>query len=295
VTEGQQAGVPVCYRHPDRESHIRCQRCGRPICPECMSPAPVGFQCPECVAEGRKSTRQPRTPFGGRRNGDSALVSRVLIGINAAVWLLILATGGNGSAVLRQLWLLSQDSCGRFFAGQCVEIDPGVAGGAWWQPLTSMFTHVSILHIGFNMLALWILGPQLEAILGRWRYLSLYLLSGLAGSAMVYWFAAPNTPTVGASGAIFGLMGALLVVAFKVRGDVRTILFWIGLNFVVTVIGRGFISWQGHLGGFIGGVLLGVLLAYAPRKGRVAVQSAGMVLLAVVLAVAYAARTLMLG
>ena len=260
-----------------------------------MNSAPVGFQCPECVAEGRRSTRQARTPFGGRRTGDLALVSRVLIGVNAAVWLLIMVTGGNNSSVLNKLWLLQQDSCGRAFGGRCLEIYQGVAGGAWWQPLTSMFTHVQIWHIGFNMVALWILGPQLEAILGRWRFFSLYLLSGLAGSALIYWFGPANVPTVGASGAIFGLMGALLIVALKVGGDVRTILFWIGLNFVFTVVGRGFISWQGHLGGFIGGVLLAVLIAYAPRRGRTAVQTTGMAAFAVVLAVAFVARTVMLG
>ena len=293
MTEGQQAGVPVCYRHPDRESHIRCQRCDRPICPDCMNPAPVGFQCPECVAEGRRATRQARTPFGGRRTGDSAVVSRVLIGINVAVWLAVMATGSSYGPLIIRLWMTPGTGVAFVAQGRLVSWS-GVAGGAWWQPLTSMFTHVAILHIGFNMLALWILGPQLEAILGRWRYLSLYLLSGLAGSAFVYWFANPSSATLGASGAIFGLMGALLVVAFKVKGDVRTILFWIGLNFVFTVIGRGFISWQGHLGGFLGGVLLAVLLAYAPRKGRVAVQTTGMVAFAVLLVIAYAVRTLML-
>lgn len=292
MSEGQPAEIPVCYRHPGRESHILCQRCGRPICPDCMNPAPVGFQCPECLAEGRRTTRQARTPFGGRRTGDSALVSRTLIGINAAVWIAILMTGSNVGPLITKLWLLPVNL--RVVVGGQVVTWQGVAGGAWWEPLTSMFTHVAIWHIGFNMFALWILGPQLEAVLGRWRYLSLYLLSGLAGSAMVYWFSDPGSRTLGASGAIFGLMGALLVVAFKVKGDVRTILFWIGLNVVFTVLGSSFISWQGHLGGLAAGVLLGVLLVYAPKKSRSLVQVSGMTLFAVALAVAFVARTMML-
>ena len=116
-----------------------------------------------------------------------------------------------------------------------------------------MFAHVEPLHIGFNMLALWILGPQLELVLGRVRFLALYLLSGLVGSAAVYWLSPEYTPTLGASGAIFGLMGALLVVARKVRADISQLMVWIGINAALTVLRPSGISWQGHLGGFVGG------------------------------------------
>ena len=128
-----------------------------------------------------------------------------------------------------------------------------VSQGDVWQLLTSMFTHVAIWHIGFNMLALWTLGPQLELAIGRTRFLAVYFISGLAGSATVLWFSTPYGQTLGASGAIFGLMGALLVVAIKVHGDVRGMLVWIGVNFVITFLFVRLISWQGHLGGFIGG------------------------------------------
>jgi membrane associated rhomboid family serine protease len=272
-----------------------------------MRQAAVGFQCPSCVSEGARSTRSGRTAYGGSRSGNPALTSQVLIGINAAVWLLITSTGGAASAWIARLALLPVGRCeladgsGRFLPGfgeaQCaVRPDaltwfPGVADGAPWQLVTSMFTHVDIWHIGFNMLALWFLGPQLEVAIGRLRFLALYLLSGLAGSALVYWWTPVTTPTIGASGAIFGLMGGLLVVALKVRADPRQLLMWIGLNFVITVLGRGFISWQGHLGGFVGGLLLAAAIVYAPRRRRSLWQGLGIALLAVLLLVVVLART----
>jgi len=166
----------------------------------------------------------------------------------------------------------------------------GVSDGAYWQLMTSAFTHVQVWHIGFNMLALWVLGPQLELALGRVRFLALYLLSALTGSVAVYWFSATNSSTVGASGAIFGLMGALLVIAYKVRGDVQQIMIWIGINAVLTFTVSD-ISWQGHLGGFLGGVAIAGLLAYAPRERRTVIQVAGLVGLTLVMLVAVAVRT----
>jgi membrane associated rhomboid family serine protease len=157
-----------------------------------------------------------------------------------------------------------------------------------------MFTHIEIWHIGFNMLALWTLGPQLELAIGRARFVALYFLSGLAGSATVLWFSAPNSQTLGASGAIFGLMGALLVVAIKVHGDVRGIATWIGINFVVTLLLVRLISWQGHLGGFVGGLLLGAAVVYAPRQNRTRWQVSGLVLVAVAVVVATVTRVAVL-
>ena len=200
-----------------------------------MRPAAVGFQCPSCIAEGAKSTRSGRTPYGGKRSGNPALMSQVLIGINVVVWLAITATGGSSSPLF-DLFALLPDERARDWSTGSPELVRGVSDGAPWQLLTSMFTHVEIWHIGFNMVALWALGPQLELAIGRARFLALYLLSGLAGSATVMWLAAPNSQTLGASGAIFGLMGALLVVTIKVHGDVRAIATWIGINFVITVV-----------------------------------------------------------
>jgi membrane associated rhomboid family serine protease len=271
-----------------------------------MRSAAVGFQCPSCVREGAKSTRSGKAAYGGSRSANPALTSQVLIGLNLVVYVLLLATGGRLSDWVDRLALLPLGRCastvhaGGFYPGAdqatCstlprTEWFPGVADGAYHQLLTSMFTHVEIWHIGFNMVALWVLGPQLEAVLGRTRFLGVYLLSGLAGSTLVYWLSAPTSSTVGASGALFGLMGALLVVVIRIRGQVNQVVLWIGLNFVFTVLGRGFISWQGHLGGFLGGVLLATLFIYAPRARRPLWQGLGVALFVALLLVAILART----
>ena len=292
-TGASEQEAPVCYRHTDREAHIRCQRCDRRICPDCMRPAAVGFQCPGCVQEGSRQTRSGRTAYGGRRSGNPALTSQVLIGINVVVWLAIVSTGWRRSPLVDYLALLPRGGLFNTGGGQVQQID-GVADGAAWQLVTSMFTHVELAHIGFNMLALWVLGPQLELALGRTRFLVLYFVSGLAGSAMVMWFAQPYQATLGASGAIFGLMGGLLVVALKVGGDVRGLLTWIGINFVFTFLFIGRISWQGHVGGLVGGMLVAAVLVYAPRQRRTLWQVAGVVLVVMLVAVASATRVLVL-
>jgi membrane associated rhomboid family serine protease len=265
-----------------------------------MRDASVGFQCPDCVAEGHKDMRQARTAYGGLRGSRRGVVSLVLIAINAAVWLLIMASGGNSSRLVDYLALRPRGACAigpdaydvseaRCSAGHGTWL-PGLSDGAWWQPLTSMFAHVQILHIGFNMLALWVLGPQLEMVLGRVRYLGLYLLSGLVGSAAVYLFSPAYSPSLGASGAIFGLMAALLVIAYKARADVSQLMVWVGINVAFTFVGAN-ISWQAHLGGFAGGAVLAAVLAYAPRERRTAWQAAGFACVAVLVALAFALRT----
>lgn len=257
-----------------------------------MNQASVGFQCPTCVREGARTVRSAGTAYGGKRSANPALTSQVLIAINAAVFLLITATGGGGSAWLYRLALLP--TSGTAVIDGVPQTFPGVSDGAWWQLLTSAFTHVSLWHIGFNMVALWVLGPQLEMVLGRTRFLAVYLLSALSGSALVYWLSSVHTPTIGASGALFGLMGALLVVAHKVHGNVSQLMMWIGLNFLITVVGRSFISWQGHLGGFLGGLLLAAAFVYAPKAHRSRWQLAAAASLGIVLLIAIAARTAVL-
>ena len=235
-----------------------------------MRSAAVGFQCPSCVKEGARSTRQTRTPYGGQRVSDPRLTTFVLIGLNALVWLAILVTGGNDSRLLDKLALLPESAYTRYPDGSLVLVR-GVSDGAWWQLMTSAFTHVEVLHIGFNMLALYFLGPMLETVLGRWRFLAVYLVSALSGSAAVMLFAAPHSQTLGASGAIFGLMGALAVMALKVRGQLQSVFMWIGLNLVFTFTASG-ISWQGHIGGLVGGAVVGTAMIYAPRSNRALVQ-----------------------
>ena len=234
-----------------------------------MRSASVGFQCPECVKEGSRSTRQARAPYGGTRVADARITTYGLIAANLAVWVAIVATGGPSSPILDAFALLPASSA-RLQGGH-VEVVRGVSDGAYWQVLTSMFTHVEVLHIGFNMVALFFLGPMLENVLGRIRFLAVYLVSGLVGSAAVMWFSEPHAQTLGASGAIFGLMGAIAVLALKVGGQAQSVLGWIVINLVLTFTLSG-ISWQGHIGGLCGGVVLGAAMVYAPRQNRSLVQ-----------------------
>ena len=303
------AGVPTCYRHPDRESYIRCQRCDRTICPDCMREAAVGFQCPECVSKGAKETRSGRTAYGGIRSAQPGLTSMVLIGINVAVWLGIVVTGWTKSRLIDILALIPAGQCGSvdqpggYYPGVnseavCSAIgdgrwDAGLADGAFWQVLTNAFTHVQLWHIGFNMLALWFLGPQLESALGRTRFLALYLLSALSGSVAVFWLAGEHSATLGASGAVFGLLGALLVIGHKIGGDISGLWGWLGINALLTFVVPN-VSWQGHLGGLLGGALVAAILVYAPRERRTAVQLGGLLAMGVALTVAALVRVAML-
>lgn len=302
------AGVPTCYRHPGRETYIRCQRCDRPICPDCMRDAAVGYQCPSCVSEGHKTTRAGRTAYGGIVPDRPGAVTMLLIGINAVVWLVIQATGGYGSWIYRHFALAPGGSCesiaqpgASYPNADSSSICASLADGHWvpgishapWELLTSAFTHVALLHIAFNMYALWVLGPQLEQLLGRIRYVALYLIAGLAGSVTVLWIADPAVSTVGASGAIFGLMAALVIVGTKMKADMSTLWLWIGINAVLSFT-IPHVSWQGHLGGFIGGGIVTAALVYAPRERRSLVQGALLGGVTLVLLVAAGLRMSML-
>lgn len=263
MTTQQPPVAYACYRHADRGTYIRCQRCGRPICGECMISAAVGFQCPECVRAGMKETRQGELRFGGRPVANGNLTTIVLIAINAAVWALL------------NFGQLTNDLYANFV------LVPGLVGnGYWMEPLTSAFAHQQLLHLGVNMLSLWFLGPPLEQALGRARFLAVYLISAICGSTAVMWLSAPDTATLGASGAIFGLIGSLLVLALRLRGNVQNVLFWLVINLAFTFTGSG-ISWQGHIGGLIGGLATTALIAYAPRKDRSLIQWLGLAGIAV--------------
>ncbi|MCL2316673.1 MAG: rhomboid family intramembrane serine protease [Actinomycetia bacterium] len=244
---------------------------------------------------------------GLRRPSGAQVTTVVLIGVNVLVWLAILVTGSGSSPVLRTLSLTPLGTCllaadpGRYLPGvtaaQCATVQgmawsPGVAGGAWWQVLTSAFTHVQVWHVGFNMVALAILGPTLERAIGRARFLGLYVTAALTGAAAVMWFSRPDGSTYGASGAVFGLMGGLLIVAWRTHGDVRGVLVWLGLNVAFTFLNSG-VSWQGHLGGLAGGLLVGALLSI-PGARRASVQWLGVGALAFVTVVLIAARAVSL-
>ena len=294
-SDGQAAtGVPTCYRHPDRETWIRCQRCDRSICPDCMRDAAVGFHCPDCVKEANKGSRQNRAMYGGERSADPRLTSYVLIGLNALVWLAIAATGGSSSRLADLLALRANGACAPG-DGFLYDIDqpvcdatggvflPGVADGAWWQLMSSVFTHVEIWHVAMNMFALFIFGPSLESIVGRVRFLAIYFVGGLSSSVLVLLLSNQYGSTVGASGALFALLGALLVFARKAGLNSQWLLQNLVVAVVITVVGWRLISWQGHLGGFIGGVLAAVIIAYAPKARRSLVQWVGLGLLTLLL------------
>lgn len=261
-----------------------------------MRDAAVGFQCPTCVEEGAKATRMDRTSFGGVRSDNPALTSYVIMGINVAVWVAIMATGAKSSQLISVLAIKLAGYCPpapQFSETVCraagLRWSEGVDSGGYWQVMTSVFTHVEVLHIAFNMFALYLLGPQLEAMIGRSRFIALYLLSGLGGSAAVLWLSDPFASTVGASGAIFGLMAGLLVVIHKRGGNPQPILLWILINVMITFTGQG-ISWQGHLGGFAAGLAIASVIAYAPREQRTQIQVAGITVIGVLLLLLIALR-----
>jgi membrane associated rhomboid family serine protease len=262
--------LPTCYRHPDRETGLSCSECGRPICTECMTAAPVGLRCPDHAG----SRRGPRV--GGRQivmpqtriGGTDALVTKALIAINVVIYL-ITAVQGNGldnpgGPLFEKFCLVGGPV--RFSLGG--HIYGGVAGGEWWRLITSAFLHASIIHIAFNMLALWWIGAPVEQYLGRARYIGLYLAAGLAGSAGALVFS-PNAVTVGASGAIFGILGAMLIIEWQATGRLGgNAMTLIVLNLVLGFAfnrGGGNISIGGHIGGLIGGIL--ATLAFA-RWGK---------------------------
>lgn len=262
----QPSAGPTCYRHPDRETYISCQRCGRPVCPECMRPASVGFQCPECVAQGRKTQRTGRTAFGGKVHARDTLVTVSLIVVNVAVFAVISLLGGTGNQVVFDLAMLSGEVPLRGIGPEA-----GVASGEYWRIMTSSFVHTAFLHLLFNMVAIGFIGPNLERVLGRWRYLGLYLLSCLTAGVAVYWLSPAVSLTYGASGGVFGLLAAALVVYRRQGYDVSSLLLLLAVNLFFTFSVPN-ISWQGHIGGLVGGLVTAAALVYAPRERRTALQ-----------------------
>jgi len=258
--------VPVCYRHPDRETYIRCAHCDRPICPDCMTSASVGFQCPECVAEGAAAVPATRTRFGGVAIS-RPYVTLTLIGINVVVFGWEFLAGVDTVASNWGMWPVG------------VALD-----NEYYRLFTATFLHENLLHIGFNMLVLWMLGPQLEALLGHVRFTVLYLVAGLGGSVASFWFSSPSVVGIGASGAIFGLMGAYVVVGRALRADISQVLGLIAINVVIGFVGGG-IDWRAHLGGLVTGALVAAIFAYAPTTQRVLWQVVGVVVVVVALGV----------
>lgn len=264
----------TCYRHPDRQSYVLCQRCGRTICPQCQTQAAVGVQCPECVREGRASTpkRTSRLVRAFRPGGTQPVVTWSLIGVTVLVFIAQQVSGGlvNAYGVYRpQLTLLLP-----------------------WTPITSIFLHASVLHILFNMYSLFVFGPILEHLLGRARFLALYLIAGFGGSVAVL-LMNPFGGVLGASGAIFGLMGAFFVIQRGLGGNNVQIFIVIAIN-----LGAGFfipgISWQAHVGGLIAGAAVAFVYLRTRRVDQRGTQIALVAAIAATLVVITVVRALTL-
>ncbi len=261
---------PVCPRHPDRVSYVRCQRCERPTCPQCQRPAAVGIQCVDCVRQAARTAPRTRTVLGGAgRPGGRPTVTLSVIGVCVAVWLAQFS-GAFGDITTRFAFV------------------PALAASEPYRFITSAFLHSpsSPLHILFNMYALYLIGPYLELELGRVRFAALYLLAAFAGSVFLLLLASPGsgswyTAAVGASGAVFGLFGALLVVNRRLGRASGPIVAVIAINLVLGFLPG--IAWQAHVGGLVAGVLGGAILAYAPAGRRTPVQVGGLSAIAVAL------------
>jgi len=242
-----------CYRHPDRETGLSCSECGRPICTDCMTAAPVGLRCPDHATHRPKPSQVART--ASRQiafSAKNAHVTQALIAINVIVYIVTVVQGSGINS-----------PGGRVF-GDGLLFGPAVDNGDWWRLITSAFLHANLLHLAFNMLALYWFGAPVEVFLGRARFLLLYLVSGLAGSAGAL-IASPTAATVGASGAIFGILGAALVLErqrmYVLGGSALTIIV---INIVFTIAVPG-ISIGGHLGGLVGGALGTLALSHFGR------------------------------
>jgi len=237
--------APTCARHPGRGASVICARCDRPICTECMIHASVGWQCPDCVSQGAKKSPTQRVTFNRARTGmvGSTNPTPLVIGLIVVNVLCFVASGLGKMSVLDR------------FGGLSREVQQS---NEYYRFFTSMFLHVSVFHIVSNMFTLLIVGPAVEVMLGKSRFLALYLIAGLGGSTASYLFAPGNSVGAGASGAIFGLMGAYVILGHRRRQPIAQVVVLIGINLVIGFTGN--IDWRDHLGGIAVGIILA--LAY---------------------------------
>ncbi len=269
-------GDNFCYRHPDRQSFVLCQRCLRTICPQCQTPAAVGVVCPECM----KKQRDEQTPAqrkADRRWARSPFAAPVAVSAQRpiATYTLIIITVA--------VFALQQFVPGfdRMFSFNSAYVIPSLAFEPW-RLITGAFLHSSFWHIGLNMLALWMLGRSLEPLLGHGRFVTLYLLSALGGSIGVS-LLAPGIWVVGASGAVFGLLGAILVIGRHIGANITGILIVLAINLAIGFLPGSSIAWQAHLGGLVTGALIGLIFARTRTRAARSLQIALLVGLGVAL------------
>jgi membrane associated rhomboid family serine protease len=269
---------------------VSCVRCGRPACPDCLRSAAVGQQCVECVRESHRGSRRAAGVFGGSPVR-GAVVTWTLVGINILLYLVEWARPGIAND-------LSMLALGRQSAGGPLV---GVAVGQWYRLVTSAFlpppgvSNLGPADILFNMWALIIVGPPVERTLGRVRYLAVYLASAVGGSVLYYYLAPAGQPALGASGAIFGLLGAWFVISRRLGLDNRWVITIVVLNLGFDFLLRSQIAWQAHVGGLVIGGILTAAFAYAPKGQRAVWQVAATLAVAGLLALAVVVRTHQLG
>jgi membrane associated rhomboid family serine protease len=266
---GAEPETPVCARHSDRPTRLRCTRCDRPACPDCLRDAAVGMQCVDCVNEGRRSVRRARTLVGAEEGG-RAIVTPVLITLNVLAYVITVFQSGSP---------FNNQNSGLFAATSM--IPEFTANGEWWRVLTSGFMHFGLFHLLLNMAVLYVVGNHVEPELGRLRFIAVYFLSLLGGSAAAFYFGTVCQQLAGASGAVFGVMGALLIVWKRKKRDISTIVVVVAINLVSNLFTNA--SLLGHLGGFLIGGLLTLAMVRAPQKNRNLYQIAAVVAAVVLL------------
>jgi membrane associated rhomboid family serine protease len=286
-------GVEYCYRHPGVETGVHCTRCNRPICTDCMIPAPVGHQCPECAARaGREVSAPIRHPQVGTRGG--APFTTALLIVLIAVYGAEVAVAGGGS-IIEGPGGLSLVKMGASLGLAAIRGQGlvGIAAGEPWRLATAMFLHASILHIAFNGYALYLFGSVVEREMGRVRFATIYLVTGLCASVASYAWGDPLVPSVGASGAIFGLFGAFVAYNYRRRelafyaARMRSAVTLIVINMVFTFTFPG-IDWRAHVGGLVTGLAVG----YAADQGDQRTRTLALVGTVIALLVAAAAITM---
>lgn len=275
-----QAALPGCWWHPNRPTGLSCARCGRPACPDCLREAPVGFQCTDCVHTGTQQQRRQhrgyqdaglgaRTITGARPSG-SFFATQAILAVNVVVFLV---------TVLQAKSLNENQQSGVFQLG-VLWGQATFGADEWWRLFTSGFLHYGPIHIAVNMFSLWMMGRALEPVFGKVRYLALYFVSMLGASTAVLLFDNLDGGTAGASGALFGLMGAYAVIVLKLRLNPTGLIITLALNAFIT-FGVANISILGHVGGLVTGALVTVAMLYAPQQRQATYQAAGVAILVV--------------
>lgn len=263
--------APVCPRHPDRVSYVRCQRCGRPVCPQCQVSADVGVRCVDCEKQARSNMPTQHRParWTDKYGSPIPVVTVTLIALCVVVYIIQWATSAQTDGGLTSAW-----SYAGVFTSAAALDSQVTAVVPWldfepWRMLTSAFLHSTgnVIHIVFNMLALWMMGRILEPHLGWVRFLALYLVSALGGSVAVLLLADPLSSVVGASGAVYGLFAALFIVTKRHGGQTVSIAALIGVNLVISFMGSN-ISWQGHIGGLVVGAAVAAVFVMLPARPK---------------------------